>query len=76
LFAQKYQIFSKIDLFFRKIGPSGGAVAPLCPLWVHPCELPLWGGGYLVITIKKENLGLIDREPIPATSESICLPDI
>ena len=28
-FAQKYQIFSKIDLFFRKIGPSGGAVAPL-----------------------------------------------
>jgi len=31
-FAQKYQIFSKIDLFFRKIRPSGGAAAPLCPL--------------------------------------------
>ena len=29
-FAQKYQFFSKIDLFFRKIGQSGGARPP-CP---------------------------------------------
>ena len=27
-FAQKYQIFSKIDPFFRKIGPSGGHLHP------------------------------------------------
>jgi len=30
-FTQKYQIFSKIDLFWRKICPPGGATAPLCP---------------------------------------------
>ena len=36
-FAQKYQIFSKIDIFFQKNLSVRGAAAPSAPHWVRPC---------------------------------------